>query len=62
MEKFKFRTEGRIGYLTMNRPDKYTFDLQMVDEFGVFLRERMYDESVGAIILTEETQKASVLP
>lgn len=52
MEKFKFRTEGRIGYLTMNRPDKYnSFDLQMVDEFEAFLRERMYDESVGVIIL-----------
>ena len=52
MKKLIFRQEGRLGYLTLNRPDKYNaFDLDMVVEYETFLRARMYDNSIGVIIL-----------
>lgn len=52
MEFLKFRTEGRVGYLTLNRNDKYnSFNEPMVKEFKQFLQERQYDDSVGVIIL-----------
>lgn len=52
MERLSFKTEGRIGYLTLNRPDKYNaFDRKMVTEFESFIAQRMYDESIGVIIL-----------
>ncbi|MDJ0764964.1 MAG: enoyl-CoA hydratase/isomerase family protein [Myxococcota bacterium] len=52
MEFFKFSTEDRIGYLTLNRNDKYNaFHEPMVKEFKQFLEERQYDDSVGVIIL-----------
>ena len=52
MDFFKFRQEGRIGYLTLNRNDKYnSFNEQMVKEFRHFLQERQYDDSIGVIII-----------
>ncbi|MCP4134560.1 MAG: enoyl-CoA hydratase/isomerase family protein [bacterium] len=52
METIKYRTEGKIGYLTLNRPDKYNaLDLQMLGELEDFWRERQYDTSVSVIIL-----------
>lgn len=52
MDFFKFRQEGRIGYLTLNRNDKYnSFNEQMVKEFRHFLQERQYDDSIGVIVI-----------
>lgn len=52
MKRLIFRQEGRLGYLTLNRPDKYNaFDIEMVNEFEEFLKNRMYDDSIGVIIL-----------
>ncbi len=52
MDFLKFRKEGRVGYLTLNRNDKYnSFNEQMVKEFKKFLQDRQYDDSVGVIIL-----------
>lgn len=52
MEFLKFRTEGRIGYLTLNRNDKYnSFNKPMVKELKTFLQERQYDDSISVIIL-----------
>ncbi|MBF0199715.1 MAG: enoyl-CoA hydratase/isomerase family protein [Desulfamplus sp.] len=52
MDSLIFKKSGRIGYLTLNRPDKYNaFDEKMVEEFETFISERMHDNSVGVIIL-----------
>jgi enoyl-CoA hydratase/carnithine racemase len=52
MENLIYRTENYVGYLTLNRWDKYnSFDLQMMDEFEQFWQERRYDDSVRVIIL-----------
>lgn len=52
MDRVLFRQENRIGYLTLNRPDKYnSFDQIMVEEFESFLDDRMYDEGTGVIII-----------
>jgi enoyl-CoA hydratase/carnithine racemase len=52
MENLIYRTENYIGYLTLNRWDKYNaFDLQLMDEFEKFWQERLYDDSVRVIIL-----------
>ncbi|MDY0162494.1 enoyl-CoA hydratase/isomerase family protein [Desulfobotulus sp.] len=52
MKTLNFRQAGRIGYLTLNRPDKYNaFDLEMMDEFEAFLQARRYDNETGVIIL-----------
>ncbi|SCY21804.1 enoyl-CoA hydratase/isomerase family protein [Desulfoluna spongiiphila] len=52
MKPFIYRKEGRIGRLTLNRPDKYNaFDLEMVLAFEAFLAERRYDEETTAIII-----------
>ena len=52
MENLIYRVENFIGYLTLNRWDKYNaFDGQLIDEFETFWRERRYDDSVRVIIL-----------
>lgn len=52
MENFKYRQENRIGYLTLNRQDKYNaFNREMVEEFETFLKGRMYDDNVGVLII-----------
>lgn len=52
MDRLRFRQENRIGYLTLNRPDKYNaFDLDMLNAFEAFISDRMYDTSVGVIVL-----------
>ena len=50
MERMIFRQEGKIGYLTLNRPDKYNaFDKEMLEEFEAFIQARMYDNSISVI-------------
>ena len=52
MENLIYRTENYVGYLTLNRWDKYNaFDLQLIDEFEQFWQERRNDDSVRVIIL-----------
>jgi len=52
MENLIYRVENHIGYLTLNRWDKYNaFDGLLIDEFEQFWRERRYDDSVRVIIL-----------
>ena len=52
MENLIYRVDNHIGYLTLNRWDKYNaFDGQLIDEFEQFWRERRYDDSVRVIIL-----------
>ncbi len=49
---FQFKTDGHIGYLTLDRPETYNaFDLSMVEAFEDFLKERRYDEQTRVIIL-----------
>ncbi len=51
METIEYRTEGRIGLLTLNRPAKYNaVTEQMAAELEQFWRERRYDDSVGVIV------------
>ena len=52
METLTWRTDGRIGFLTLKRTDQYNaVDSTMMLELETFWRERMYDESVGVIVL-----------
>jgi len=52
METLIYREENHIGYLTLNRWDKYNaFNGQLIDEFEQFWRDRRYDENVRVIIL-----------
>ncbi|SCX97300.1 enoyl-CoA hydratase/isomerase family protein [Desulfoluna spongiiphila] len=52
MERLTFSCEGRIGRLTLNRPDKYNaFDETMVDELETLFASLMYNEEVGVLIL-----------
>lgn len=52
MERLRFSCDGRIGRLTLNRPDKYNaFDEQMVREMETLFAELMYNEEVGVLIL-----------
>jgi enoyl-CoA hydratase/carnithine racemase len=52
MDTLRWRTEGRIGFLTLARPDQYNaVDSPMLRELETFWRERQYDESVGVIVL-----------
>jgi enoyl-CoA hydratase/carnithine racemase len=47
-----YRVENHIGYLTLNRWEKYNaFDGPLIDEFEQFWRDRRYDDSVRVIIL-----------
>jgi len=49
---FQFKTDGHIGYLTLDKPETYnSFDLSMVEAFEDFLKERRYDEQTRVIIL-----------
>lgn len=52
MNKIIFRQDGQIGYLTLNRPEKYNaVDKEMLSEFEEFINARMYDNSISVIIL-----------
>lgn len=52
MENFIYREEDRIGYLTLNRWDKYNaFDKPMVKEFKAFLKDRMYDTDTTVLVI-----------
>jgi enoyl-CoA hydratase/carnithine racemase len=52
MENFIYRTEDRVGYLTLNRWDKYnSFDKSMVKEFKAFLQDRMYDTDTTVLVI-----------
>jgi len=52
METILYRTEGRIGFLTLNRPRYYNaVDERMLFELEQFWRERRWDESVGVIVI-----------
>lgn len=52
MQTLQYRTEGRIGYLTLNRPAAYNaVDATMRDELLAFWDARRYDDSVAVIVL-----------
>ncbi|NMC70109.1 MAG: enoyl-CoA hydratase/isomerase family protein [Myxococcales bacterium] len=52
METLRWRTEGRIGFLTLHRPAQYNaVDRTMLEELEAFWRERRYDEQVGVVVL-----------
>ena len=52
MDRIKFRQKDKIGYLTLNRPDKYNaVDEQMLCEFEDFITARMYDNNISVIVL-----------
>ncbi len=58
METIVYKTEGSIGYLTLNRPDKYNaLNELMVIELEKFWQERVYDDSVSVIVLDGGTAK-----
>ncbi len=52
METLTWRTEGRIGFLTLKRTEQYNaVDRAMMLDLEAFWRDRLYDESVGVIVL-----------
>ena len=52
METLHWRTEDRVGFLTLNRPDHYNaVDRTMLQELEQFWRERRHDDGVGVIVL-----------
>jgi enoyl-CoA hydratase/carnithine racemase len=52
MKRLTFTCEGRIGRLTLNRPDKYNaFDEEMVLELETLFASLMYNETVGVLII-----------
>ncbi len=52
MDRLLYREENGIGYLTLNRPDKYNaIDEPMVLELEAFFRDKRYDERTRVIIL-----------
>ncbi len=52
MENIIYQEKNHIGYLTLNRWDKYNaFDGALIEEFETFWRERRYDDSVRVIVL-----------
>lgn len=52
METLTYRTDGRIGYLSLNRPKNYNaFNKTSILEFEQFWTDRRYDDEVGVIIL-----------
>lgn len=52
MKRLTFTCEGRIGRLTLNRPDKYNaFDEEMVQELEALFASLMYNEEVGVLII-----------
>ncbi len=47
-----YKTKDHIGYLTLNRPEKYNaFDGKMMEAFERFWAQRLYDETVRVIVL-----------
>ncbi|MBI5501969.1 MAG: enoyl-CoA hydratase/isomerase family protein [Deltaproteobacteria bacterium] len=58
METLAYRTEGRIGFLTLQRPEQYNaVDRTMMAELESFWRERQWDDSVGVLVLDGGTAK-----
>jgi enoyl-CoA hydratase/carnithine racemase len=52
METIVFKQKKDIGYLTLNRKDKYNaVDSKMLEELEKFISDKMYDNSVSVIIL-----------
>ena len=52
MKNIIYQEKNHIGYLTLNRWDKYNaFDGDFIEEFETFWQERRYDENVRVIIL-----------
>ncbi|MBI5525086.1 MAG: enoyl-CoA hydratase/isomerase family protein [Deltaproteobacteria bacterium] len=52
MAAIQYRKDGRIGRLTLNRPESYNaVDYPMVDELEAFWRDRGYDNDTGVVIL-----------
>lgn len=52
MKTILYRTEGRIGYLTLSRPEKYNaVDYAMLNELEEFWAARRYDNDTGVIVL-----------
>jgi enoyl-CoA hydratase len=55
------RREGRLAYLTINRPDKLNALNELVErEMAARLRELVHDASVGCLILTGAGERAFV--
>jgi len=52
METIQYRTQGAVGYLTLNRPEKYNaVDNTMMEELHTFWQERRADEETRVIVL-----------
>jgi len=52
METLEFRTDGALGFLTLNRPDKYNaVDRRMLDELEAFWAERRDDREIRVVVL-----------
>lgn len=52
MENIIFRKEGKIGFITLNRPAKYNaFDLEMVTQFESLLTQLKRDDETTVVIL-----------
>lgn len=52
MEPLIFEKEGKIGRITLNRPDKYNaFNLELVKAFDSLLNDLRYDEDTTVLVI-----------
>ncbi|MBF0229785.1 MAG: enoyl-CoA hydratase/isomerase family protein [Desulfamplus sp.] len=52
MDNIKFKKDGKIGFITLNRPTKYNaFDFKTVQEFEELLNQLRYDDETTVLIL-----------
>lgn len=52
MEPLIYHREGKIGRLTLNRPDKYNaFNKEMVGQFDTILNELRYDDTTTVLVI-----------
>lgn len=57
-QPIQFECQDSIGYLTLNRPDKYNaFDREMTSAFEAFLEHRRTDRNCRVIIMDGGTAK-----
>jgi len=61
MNNLKFEKEGRVGILTVNRPDKLNaLNTETLNELNYFLLHRVKEEDIRVLIFTGAGEKAFI--